>query len=69
MYAIVDGRQASIGNFGNFYTVDTPNTGYHFRIDRSTLEISQGLSFFEGFGLVPDNFIGKCQVTPTNNKI
>jgi hypothetical protein len=69
MYAIVDGRQASIGNFGDFYTVDTAGNGYHFRIDRSSLEISQGLSFFEGFGLVPDNFVGKCQVTQTNNKI
>jgi hypothetical protein len=69
MYGIVDGRRASMGNHGDFYTVDTENQAYHFMINRSTLAISEGLTFMEGFGFMPDDFVGNCQKIQTNNQI
>ena len=67
----VNGRTVSIANFGDIYTVDdvAASGGYHFYLNRSTLEITKGISFMEGLGFIPDNFVGKCSITKTNNVI
>jgi hypothetical protein len=65
----IDGRKISIANFGDRYTIDElRHEGYHFALNRSTLEITDGIQF-EGFAFFPDKYVGKCAIAQSNNKI
>jgi hypothetical protein len=64
----IDGRKVSIANFGDRYTIDGHTEGYHFALNRSTLEITDGIQF-EGFAFFPDKYVGKCAIVQSNNKI
>lgn len=68
MQGTFKGDRVTLSNFGEFYTVDSFGTGYHFRLNRQTLELS-GISFKEGLGFIPDDIKGQCHISESKNKI